>query len=144
MQVDVIETYTEFEKLKPNWDAVYSADPDAQFFLSWTWFSQVFSRHPTGWFIIAVKPEDTNNDYVAFFPLRLKTRMSNSLQAFCNEIRVAGTFFWSDYSGFICVPDHDDEAIPHLSAQLKQMHWRDIYLKNFGNKLVPKTMLCGV
>lgn len=132
MQVDVVETYTEFEKLKPNWDAIYEADPEAQFFLSWTWFSQVFSRHRTGWFIIAVKPDGTNSDYVAFFPLRLETRMSNRLQAFCNEIRVAGTFFWADYSGFICYPDHEDEAIPCLSSQLKQMHWREIYLKNLS------------
>jgi hypothetical protein len=130
MQVDIVETYTEFEKLKLNWDAVYEADPEAQFFLSWTWLSQVFSHHQTGWFILAIKPDGINRDYIAFFPLRLKTRMSNKLQEFYNEIRVAGTFFWADYSGFICRPDYDEEAIPCLSSQLKQMHWREIYLKN--------------
>lgn len=132
MQVEIVETYTEFEKLKSNWDAVYEADPEAQFFLSWIWLSQVFSQHRTGWFIIAVKPDNANSDYVAFFPLRLKTRMSKSLDELYNEVSVAGRFFWADYSGFICHPDHEDSAIPHLSSQLKQMHWRDIYLKNIS------------
>lgn len=132
MQVDVLESYADFEKLKSNWDAVYEADPEAQFFLSWNWLSQVFSRHRTGWFIIAVKPESTSSDYVAFFPLRLKTRMSKTLKEIYNEIRVAGTFFWADYSGFICHPDYEDQAIPSLSSQLKQMHWRELYLKNLA------------
>lgn len=130
MRVDIIETYTEFEKLKSNWEAVYEADSEAQFFLSWNWLSQVFSQHRKGWFIIAVKPGNTNSNYVAFFPLRLKTRMSRTLHELYNDISVAGRFFWADYSGFICHPDYDDEAIPHFSSQLKQMHWRNIYLKN--------------
>ena len=127
MIVDIIDSYKEFEKHRPNWDAVYESDPDAQFFLSWTWLSQVFSKYESGWFICAVK---SNENYVAYFPLRLKTRTSNSLKEFYNEISVAGRYFWADYSGFICDPHHDETAIPCLAEKLKEMHWRELNLKN--------------
>ena len=130
MQVDIITTYAEFENLNSNWDVVYEADPKAQFFLSWGWLSQVFSQYPKGWFILAVKPDGLNRDYIAFFPLRLKTHQKKSSRESYNEISVAGRYFWADYSGFICLPDHEDEAIPQFTSQLKQMQWREFRLKN--------------
>jgi len=130
MQVDVVETYTEFEKLKLKWDVVYEADPEAQFFLSWDWLAQVFLQHEKGWFILAARVDDTDNDYIAFFPLRIKTQVSKSTQAFYNVISVAGRYTWSDYAGFICHPDHQDKAIPSLASKLIQMHWLKVYLKN--------------
>jgi hypothetical protein len=35
MHIDVIDRFSEFEARRHNWDAVYAADPEAQFFLSW-------------------------------------------------------------------------------------------------------------
>ncbi len=130
MQVDVVKTYTEFEKLKLNWNAVYAADPEAQFFLSWDWLSQVFLQREKGWFILALRLGESTNDYVAFFPLRMKTQMSQRSQTFYNVISVAGRYTWSDYAGLICHSDHEAKAIPLLAKKLTQMHWRDLYLKN--------------
>lgn len=129
MQVDIISTNFEFSKLKTSWNNIYSSDPEAQFFLSWDWLSQVF-LHYEDWFIIAVRRGDTANDYVAFFPLQMKTRMSKSSQDFYNVIRVAGRHTWSDYAGFICDPKHQQQAIPLLASKLTQMSWRDLILKN--------------
>ena len=39
MRVDVITDRSRLLKLRDNWNEVYAADPDAQFFLSWTWMS---------------------------------------------------------------------------------------------------------
>lgn len=134
MNVDIIDTYARFEALKENWEGIYAADPEAQFFLSWIWLSQVFLQHPKEWYVLAVKTGDNqthhNNGYVAFLPLRLKTRWSLSQNAFCNEIRMAGTLFWADYTGLLCHPDHETQAIPALATQLKSMHWRELALKN--------------
>ena len=46
MQIDIIDSYKAFAELETNWNAVYQKDPEAQFFLSWTWFSKVFLDHP--------------------------------------------------------------------------------------------------
>lgn len=130
MHVDVIDTYAGFEALRLNWERLYDADSEAQFFLSWIWLSRVFRQHPVEWRVLAVKPDKCQPDYVAFLPLRLKTRWSTSQKAFRNELRMAGTLFWADYTGLVCHPDYDEEAIPCLAGQLKRMHWRDLYLKN--------------
>ena len=130
MQVDIIKTYAEFEKLKSNWNEIYLLDPEAQYFLSWDWLSQVFAEHPTGWFILAVKHDQVKNKYVAFFPLRMKLKMSKTLQEMYNEISVAGRFFRTDYAGFVCDPAFDNVAIPLLALQIQNMSWRECHLKN--------------
>lgn len=132
MKIDIIEEYDDFKKLRSNWDDVYQADPEAQFFLSWTWLFEIFTRYRKGWLILAVRPDSEDSKYVSFFPLRIKTRLSNTKKVFYNEIHVAGTFFWSDYSGFICNPDFENESIPLLSGQLKKMNWRELILKNIS------------
>ena len=131
MQVDLIETYAEFERLKSNWNHVYQSDPEAKFFLSWIWFSQVFKRYLTGWCVLAAKRETESGRYVAFFPLRLKTRMSKSRRQFVNEIHMGGSFFWADYTGIICSPEYEEEAIQSICIKLKQMNWTKLYLKHF-------------
>lgn len=132
MRIDIITTYTQFEKLKINWNAVYERDPEAQFFLSWVWLSQVLRQHVDDWSILAVKVENGSSYYVAFFPLYLKTLWSKNKKVFCNEIHMLGRIFWADYTGFICHPDYEQSAIPELATQLQKMHWRTIYLKNIS------------
>ena len=67
LRTDVIDDYEDFEELRPNWEALYLIDPDAQFFLSWDWLSQLFMREPDRiFFILAVRPDAENSDYVAF------------------------------------------------------------------------------
>jgi CelD/BcsL family acetyltransferase involved in cellulose biosynthesis len=130
MQIDTIETFAEFERLEASWNTVYERDPEAQFFLSWTWLSQVFRQHRTGWCILAAKADHADDDYVAFFPLRLQTR-TNRNQARRNEIKMAGSFSWADYTGFICLPEHDETAIPSLAKRLQQMPWAKLRLRHF-------------
>ena len=71
MRIDVIDTPDAFEALRPNWDRLYAADPEGQFFLSWIWLSQLFERRPKNWCVLAAADEAAK-DYVAFLPLRLK------------------------------------------------------------------------
>lgn len=35
MQLDIIDSFAAFEALEANWKAVYAADPEAHYFLSW-------------------------------------------------------------------------------------------------------------
>ena len=101
MLIDVIDNFGDFKRLKDNWDTVYEADPEAQFFLSWTWLSQWLPARPH-WFILAAKPTQDSR-YVAFFPLRLRTKLRHGL-GFHNEISMAGNS-GADYTGLLCLPD---------------------------------------
>src|SRR5687768_575622 len=130
MRVDVVETVEALEKLELSWQTVYEADAEAQFFLSWGWISQLLKDRRTGWCILAAKREDAGGEYVAFFPLRLGVRFSERRGMFVNEIEMAGSFGWADYTGFICRPEHEAEAIRALSSHLLEMRWAKLNLRH--------------
>jgi len=130
MRIDTINTHAEFDVLRANWESVYSVDPEGQFFLSWIWLSQLFARRPRKWRVLAAAAEAGDSNYVAFLPLRLKTRFSKSRQRKVPEIYMAGNF-WADYTGFICHPDHEEDAIPALARHLRdEMSWERLHLEN--------------
>jgi tetratricopeptide (TPR) repeat protein len=130
MRIDVIDSFEAFVRLKPQWDAVYRADPQAQFFLSWTWMSKWLPMLEGPWFILAVKPPAGagTSDHVGFFPLRLRTK-ERKAGGFYNEINMAGNFA-ADYTGFICTPEFHDRAIAALAAHLRSMNWARLNLEN--------------
>lgn len=125
MLIDIIEDFASFQQVKPDWDEVYDADPDAQFFLSWTWMSQWIPMLTGSWFILAAKPAEDAR-YVAFFPLRWRLR-EDSKTGFYNEIGMTGNFA-ADYTGFVCKPECDDRAISAFARHFKRLHWRRIGL----------------
>ena len=127
VRIDLIENFEALEEVERNWHAVYGSDPESHFFLSWPWLSQTLKHRAAGWRILAAHD---GSDYVAFFPLRLCVRFSKRRGVFVNEIEMAGSFGWADYTGFICHPDHEAGAIPSLSARLLEMHWSKLDLRH--------------
>jgi hypothetical protein len=128
MQIDVIKDIQDFAKLREHWDAVYFADPEAQFFLSWTWLSGYLKGTPK-WFILAAKPDaNASSPPVAFFPLRL--RMAKTKEGGARkEVAMVGNR-GADYTGFICIPEFQDEAIPALGSYIKRHNWDNLCLEN--------------
>src|SRR5580704_1570335 len=103
MHIHVIDELSDFNALRRNWDTVYEADPEAQFFLSWQWLSDWLAVYQTVWFVLAAKRKKTDAEYVAFLPMRLRVYFDKKV-GFCNELIVAGTFF-SDYTGILARPE---------------------------------------
>jgi tetratricopeptide (TPR) repeat protein len=128
MRIDIIDNLEAFARLKPDWEAVYQADPEAQFFLSWTWMSKWLPMLEGPWFILAVTPTTNASDYVGFFPLRLRLK-ERKAGGFYNEINMAGNFS-ADYTGFICTPEFQNRVIPALAACLKRLNWTRLNLEN--------------
>ena len=98
MQIDIIDEFSDFERLRPDWDHVYDADPDAQFFLSWTWLSQWIPMVSEPWLILAARPAQGAN-YVAFLPLRWRLR-EDTKRGFYNKLNMIGMYA-ADYTGLI-------------------------------------------
>lgn len=128
MHVEIINNIQDFEKMKTSWDAVYDADPEAQFFVSWVWLSG-WLRGAQNWFILSAKQNsDPSSPPVAFFPLRFRmTKTKNGETR--KEIAMACNRS-ADYTGFLCVPRFRNEAIASFAKFLRKLSWDDLHLEN--------------
>jgi hypothetical protein len=131
MRVDLIETPQAFEQLEQSWNRVHEADCDAGYFLSWEWLAVVFRANPGRWRVLAARPEDEPLNYVAFLPLRLDVRWSESTAGFATKLEAAGRLSWAQYTGFVCAPDWEDEALVALAAALRTLPWSHARLTNW-------------
>jgi CelD/BcsL family acetyltransferase involved in cellulose biosynthesis len=128
MHVDVITSRGTLLCLKSNWDAVYEADPEAQLYMSWMWIAGWFERLGCQWIVLAAKDSAVSTDYVAFLPLQLRTERSRE-GSFHNELRTGGGYF-AGYTGFICDPRYQRDALRALADRTKQLNWSRFHLEN--------------
>ena len=130
MQIDVIDDFSSLVNVKEQWKSVYDGDPEAHFFLSWTWMSKWLSDVVSPWIVLAARPDDGAGSYVAFFPLRALSMVAKG-QGIFNNLEVACRRT-SDRTGLICLPDYDDVAIPAFANALAAMHWANLAIERVG------------
>ncbi len=128
MPVEVIDSLERLAAVRPEWEAVYDADPEGHYFLSWTWLSKWLARFPDQWSILAVRPE-AGAPYVAFLPLRTRIMSSRGGEP-VNVINMAGNY-GADYSGILCKAGYEEQAIPALAGHVRTLHWANLRLENF-------------
>jgi tetratricopeptide (TPR) repeat protein len=129
MQIDIIDDFETFEKIRENWDSVYVADPQAQFFLSWVWLSGWLPMVHEQWFILAAKPDTHNSSYIAFFPLKIGLEQQDG-GGFYTQLYMAGNSM-ADYTGMICLPGYEKEVIPAFAAYIQQqLVWTSFNVQN--------------
>jgi tetratricopeptide (TPR) repeat protein len=129
MHVEFIDNFETLVSLKGNWDAVYRADPEAQYFLSSTWITNWFDKVDCRWVVLAARAKPGSR-YVAFFPLQVWTEMSDD-GAFLNEIKMGGAWL-AGYSGFICEPEFAEPAIRLFAKCVAGLNWASLNLRNFA------------
>ena len=129
MQIDIITTREELNRLKQNWDDLYEKDPEAQFFSSWTFLSSYMARYEDAWSVLAARSGPPGSPYVALLPLRLRTRLNKKTGVSHNEINLAGNYA-ADYAGLVCAPGYAERAIPALAKHLMKMNWAKLHLEN--------------
>ena len=126
MQIDKIGDIESLRRHRENWDAVYDADPEANFFLSWTWIGNWLDSIDDTWFVLAAKPSQQSTSYVAFFPIQLWSEPSAD-NKFINTVRMGGQKL-AGFSGFICDPAHAGSAISAFANELLNFNWTKIHL----------------
>lgn len=125
MHIDVIDTLPHLDALRDNWELVRKADMNAHVFSSWAWLREYFQVMPCQWCVLAYQPQGHTN-YVAFLPLAMKYYVR---KIYCT-VRLGGNPI-ADYTGFICDPVYEDEALPELATFLKQrISWERIHLRS--------------
>lgn len=129
MQIDLINDFEAFAAIRTNWNVVYERDPHAQFFLSWEWLSGWLAMVSEPWLILAAKI-NTEEEYVAFFPIKLSLEQDEA-GTFYTELCMAGNSM-ADYTGLLCLPDHEAEVIPAFATYIQQqLVWYRFELQNF-------------
>jgi hypothetical protein len=137
MLVNVITDIAEVETLKENWDAVYSADPNTTIFVSWQWmlgwmkawtgFTTEGTSHT--WEVIGIRP-DAHSPYIAFMTICTRV-MQNSILALLDDLHpktlYIGGYPWSDNTGFLCLPEYSEKAIPLFAAYVQKHSAWDIF-----------------
>lgn len=139
MQIDIVDKFEALEPLRENWDRIYESDPEAHFFLSWPWMSN-WLRRP-GWMILAARTSRESNEYVALFPLQLVTGFDEQT-GFYSSIKMAGSYF-ATYTGFICVPEFEEEVISSFADRLQAMNWRALHFDDVSMSARRRQMLLG-
>ncbi|PZM10746.1 GNAT family N-acetyltransferase [Rhizobium tubonense] len=133
MRIDVIESNADFEKIRENWDCVYSGDPHAQYFLSWEWLYGYLHRRDR-WFILALREKPEGSPYVAFFPLRMATTQDQKTGICTDDIIMAGNHA-ADYTGILCDPAYEAHAVRGFAQFLRAQSWTHLRLDNFSGPI---------
>ncbi|MDZ8088262.1 MAG: hypothetical protein RMY16_22275 [Nostoc sp. DedQUE12b] len=122
IEIEIVDNFETFQAIRNHWDAVYKTDPEAQFFLSWTWISGVVKRlcshSRAAWFILAAKSTAPTSEYVAFFPLEIgiAEHPEGWLQSRLSMMGVAD----SEHLGFICLPEYEVAVTSAFAKFLQQ------------------------
>ncbi|MEH2330489.1 GNAT family N-acetyltransferase [Nostoc sp.] len=134
IEIEIIDNFETFQTIRNHWDSVYKTDPEAQFFLSWTWISGVVKKlcnhSRAAWFILAAKSTAPTSEYVAFFPLEIgiAEHPEGWLQSRLSMMGVADT----EHLGFICLPEYEAAVTSAFAQFLQQQQetWAIFELEN--------------
>jgi CelD/BcsL family acetyltransferase involved in cellulose biosynthesis len=129
MFVDQISGQNKIDLLRQRWDQLYESDGEAHFFLSWAFISTYMRRFEGAGFVLAARAGPEGSPYVAFLPLRLRTRLDKRTGRVHNEINMAGNYA-ADYTGILCAPEYAKRAIAAFGKHLRTMNWAKLHLEN--------------
>jgi len=118
--VECIRTLDAFESVRSRWETVYGADPRANSFVSWSWLHAYLPLTPYKWFILAVRAQE-DAEYSAFLPLAWNLAPKGPVAVY-RELEMAGKPP-ADYTGFVCAPEFEDEALGVLSEHVASLNF---------------------
>ncbi len=130
MHVDIVSAFDDLHALKDNWNEVYAADPEGNYFLSWHWIARWLERRAS-WFVLAAKRQEGDERYVAFLPIRLHVEFEE-WQGLVNIVRLGGTPY-AGYNGVLTRPEDAEAALGAFAGCLQTFNWKhfdldDVYM----------------
>lgn len=126
LTVDVIETETELEALRPGWQALHRRDPEANVFLSWDWMATALRQNPGRWRVYAVR---AGRRCLCIFPVKYRVHWSKSRDELQSELEAGGRLLWSEYTGFLCDPERQQEALQALAGRMARAPWAKLSVR---------------
>lgn len=128
IRIIVIDNYETFVKQEEPWNRVYGEDPNVNIFLSWSWLKARFEIDHAGLYILAAKNEE--NDYVAFWPLKLNKMTKFKIITVNTTLQAAGAPY-ADYTGLLCLPRHESSVLQAFVDHLKtKLPWQSLQIND--------------
>lgn len=126
LKMEIIDTEADLDALKPGWEGLQTRDPDSGVFMSWDWLSRAFRQNPYRWRVFAVL---SGENHVCIFPVKYRVHWSKTLNELQSEMEAGGRLLWSEYSGFLCDPDYEEDALVFLAQQIAELPWAKLSLR---------------
>lgn len=124
--VSTINRLDQFSAVKENWGKIYDADPNAQLFLSWLWLYGWFEVTPFEWSVLCVR-DAHSDECIAFLPLIENGKKVGGFSPI-HRLTMGGQPF-AVYSGFLCIPEVEQDAIPLLGNYIrKNISWDTFHM----------------
>lgn len=134
MQLEIINNIQQFDKLEANWNHIYASDSHAQIFLSWSWLRGWLEVVPHDWFILALKT-NPDSSYIAFFPLSVRSLQWGNVNVYRALQTCAHPV--ADYTGFICLPEYEEDTINKFASYINQdLRWDIFHVKDIQDPRV--------
>lgn len=127
--VRLIDTADGLEALRPAWQALEARDPEATIFLTWGWMAQAFRAKPYRWSVLVAEDADRPGQLLGLLPLKYRTHWSRSREEFQTELEAGGRLLWSEYTGFLCHPEHEAVALKALTDHLAALPWTQLSMR---------------
>ncbi len=130
MQVEIIDRLDAFERLRPDWDRLYSGDASTSVFTSWGWLQGWFAVCPNSWLVLAARP-GPDAHYAAFLPLSRRERGAAILPV--REL-VPGGFPVADHASLVGDPKQVEPALEAFARHLlADPNWDCLFLRELDD-----------
>lgn len=113
-----VDGLSDFDALRPEWDALRASDPHASVFLTSGWLRAFLSMSPTPWSILTLRE---GGRLIAALPVSLRAAPHRRVPL-ARELTFASEPF-ADYQGLLCAPGRENAAIPALAAMVRALPW---------------------
>lgn len=120
LRIEQLRTDSELDRLRDAWDALYRSDPHATVFLSWSWLRAYLPTGRYRWFVLALRDGDA---LIAVLPLALSGFPTASI-SLDRELHM-GANPAGDYTGMLCMPGREHDAIEAFAAQIAAQGWEN-------------------
>lgn len=121
--LDRIRSISELGRARGAWESLYLADRHRQVFLSWPWLSAYLPTSRYAWTILALREE---GNLIAALPLAA-SGFPTPRFAIDRELHM-GANPSGDYTGMLCVPHREDDAIEAFARAIALPGWENFNL----------------
>lgn len=132
MTVERITSLQQFERVRPDYEAVYGNDPHRTVFVSWSWLHAFFTAMRRRWMLLAVR----DGERYRGFGLLVETGLGAGRARIYRELAV-GAYPTADYTSILL--DGDDEAIlVALAREIDALRWDRLRASNVNDPRVAR------